>query len=64
LVELVEVSASRVESFAGFECFFNVRPDFGQGVVKTQVFSALAEVIKRFYVSAPGCLLEAPAWLN
>ena len=28
------------------------------------VFRALAEVVKRFNVSAPGGLLEAPAWLD
>ena len=63
-VELVEVSASCVERFACFKGFFNVRPDLGQGVVKTQVFSALAEIIKRFYVSAPGRLLKTSAWLD
>ena len=64
LVEFVKVGAGCVESFAGFKCLFNVRPDFGQGVVVGKVFGALPEVVNGFYVPAPDCLLEAPTWLD
>ncbi len=64
LVKLVEVGASCIERFACFECLFNVRPNFGEGVAIGKVFGALAEVVKVFTVSAARRLLEAPAWLD
>ena len=42
----------------------HVRPDLREGIVIRKVLGALPEIIKRFSVSAPGCLLEAPAWLD
>ena len=64
LVELVEVRASCVENFAGVHRFLHVCANLGERTVVARVGGALAKIIKRSNVSAPGVLQVAPAWLQ